>query len=70
VGSVDGGPQARAIDQGMEDEGWRFVAFVLAGATGPLNYALGLTRTWWPHVSLGPGAFAYTWLSHAGRAFV
>jgi hypothetical protein len=54
----------------MEDEGWRFVAFVLAGATGPLNYELGLTRTWWPHVSLGPGAFAYTWLSHAGRAFV
>jgi len=62
--------------RGVEDDGWRFVAFVRLVPLFPfnlLNYALGLTR-----ISLGtyvvasalcmvPGAAAYSYLGHAGR---
>jgi uncharacterized membrane protein YdjX (TVP38/TMEM64 family)/rhodanese-related sulfurtransferase len=62
--------------QGVEAEGWRFVAFTRLVPLVPfnlLNYALGLTR-----IPLGayvlatvacmaPGALAYTWLGYAGR---
>lgn len=61
---------------GVEDEGWRFVAFVRLVPLFPFNltnYALGLTRIrFLPYVvtslvCMAPGAVAYTWLGHAGR---
>jgi uncharacterized membrane protein YdjX (TVP38/TMEM64 family)/rhodanese-related sulfurtransferase len=70
------GPRLQRLDEGVASEGWRFVAFVRLVPLFPfnlLNYALGLTRisfityllaTW---VFMLPGAFAYTWLGHAGR---
>jgi len=70
------GPRIKRLDDGVTAEGWRFVAFTRLVPAFPfnlLNYALGLTRipfvayvlaTW---VFMLPGAFAYTWLGHAGR---
>lgn len=70
------GPRLQRLNEGVASEGWRFVAFVRLVPLFPfnlLNYALGLTRisfltyllaTW---VFMLPGAFAYTWLGHAGR---
>ena len=70
------GPRMQRLNEGVATEGWRFVAFVRLVPLFPfnlLNYALGLTRisfltyllaTW---VFMLPGAFAYTWLGHAGR---
>lgn len=62
--------------KGVEDEGWRFVAFARLVPLIPfnlLNYALGLTRI--PVVAyilaslicMAPGTLAYTWLGYAGR---
>ncbi|MGB8145427.1 MAG: VTT domain-containing protein, partial [Chromatiaceae bacterium] len=74
--------QARAggigkrLVQGVEAEGWRFVAFTRLVPLFPfnlLNYALGLTRIPFLHyliatyVCMVPGALAYTWLGYAGR---
>ena len=65
----------RLID-GVDAEGWRFVAFVRLVPLFPFNlsnYALGLTRIpLWDYViatifCMAPGAVAYTWLGHAGR---
>jgi len=65
----------RLID-GVEAEGWRFVAFVRLVPLFPFNltnYAFGLTRIrFLPYVvtsfiCMAPGAVAYTWLGHAGR---
>lgn len=62
---------------GVEAEGWRFVALVRLVPLFPFNltnYALGLTRIGLlPYViasfiCMAPGALAYTWLGHAGRA--
>jgi uncharacterized membrane protein YdjX (TVP38/TMEM64 family)/rhodanese-related sulfurtransferase len=70
-----GGRLKRLID-GVEAEGWRFVAFVRLVPLFPFNltnYALGLTRIgFWSYVAtsficMAPGAVAYTWLGHAGR---
>jgi uncharacterized membrane protein YdjX (TVP38/TMEM64 family)/rhodanese-related sulfurtransferase len=70
-----GGRLAR-LKQGVEAEGWRFVAFVRLVPLFPfnaLNYALGLTRIRLLHYVLAsylfmlPGAFAYTYLGYAGR---
>ena len=70
------GPRLQALSDGVATEGWRFIAFVRLVPLFPfnlLNYALGLTRvsfltyllaSW---VFMLPGAFAYTWLGHAGR---
>jgi uncharacterized membrane protein YdjX (TVP38/TMEM64 family)/rhodanese-related sulfurtransferase len=70
------GPRLQRLTDGVASEGWRFVAFVRLVPLFPfnlLNYALGLTRipfvayvlaSW---VFMLPGAFAYTWLGHAGR---
>ncbi len=77
--------QARAkgllarLVQGVEAEGWRFVAFTRLVPLFPfnlLNYALGLTRI--PFLSyllatlvfMLPGAMAYTYLGFAGREAV
>lgn len=70
------GPRLGAILDGVETEGWRFVAFVRLVPLFPfgiLNYALGLTRigllpylvTSW--ICMFPGAVAYTWLGYVGR---
>ena len=75
VESKVGGKLAR-LKRGVEEEGWRFVAFVRLVPLFPfnvLNYALGLTRINLLHYVLAsylfmlPGAFAYTYLGYAGR---
>ncbi len=75
VAARTGGRLKRLIE-GVEAEGWRFVAFVRLVPLFPFNltnYALGLTRiNFWSYVTtsliaMAPGAIAYTWLGHAGR---
>lgn len=70
-----GGRMKQLLD-GVEAEGWRFVAFVRLVPLFPfnlLNYALGLTRIRLAHYVLAsylfmlPGAIAYTYLGYAGR---
>jgi uncharacterized membrane protein YdjX (TVP38/TMEM64 family)/rhodanese-related sulfurtransferase len=70
-----GGLLKRLMD-GIDAEGWRFVAFVRLVPLFPFNlsnYALGLTRIPLQQyvittlVCMIPGAVAYTWLGHAGR---
>jgi uncharacterized membrane protein YdjX (TVP38/TMEM64 family)/rhodanese-related sulfurtransferase len=70
-----GGLLKRLID-GVDAEGWRFVAFVRLVPLFPFNlsnYALGLTHIPLHHyviatlICMVPGAVAYTWLGHAGR---
>ncbi len=70
------GGQLRRLKEGVESEGWRFVAFVRLVPLFPfnlLNYALGLTRIRLSHyvvassVCMLPGAMAYTYLGYAGR---
>lgn len=65
-----------SLMDGVEKEGWRFVAFVRLVPLLPfnlLNYALGLTRIRLAHYVLAsyvfmlPGALAYTYLGYAGR---
>ena len=74
-----GGARLERLIQGVEAEGWRFVAFTRLVPLIPfnlLNYALGLTRI--PVVAyilaslicMAPGALAYTWLGYAGREAV
>jgi len=67
------------LKQGVESEGWRFVAFVRLVPLFPfnlLNYALGLTRIRLSHyiiasyICMLPGAIAYTYLGYAGREAV
>jgi uncharacterized membrane protein YdjX (TVP38/TMEM64 family) len=67
---------AKQLIDGVEAEGWRFVAFVRLVPLFPfnlLNYALGLTRIGLAayicasFVFMAPGAFAYTWLGYVGR---
>ncbi len=66
----------RKIKQGVEAEGWRFVAFVRLVPVFPfnvLNYVLGLTRIPFQHYLLAsficmfPGALALTYLGYTGR---
>lgn len=66
----------KRLMQGVEAEGWRFVAFTRLVPVFPfnlLNYALGLTRIpFLPYLlatasGMLPGAIAYTWLGYAGR---
>uniref|UniRef100_UPI0005687011 TVP38/TMEM64 family protein n=1 Tax=Nitratireductor aquibiodomus TaxID=204799 RepID=UPI0005687011 len=75
VAARTGGRLKRLID-GVEAEGWRFVAFVRLVPLFPFNltnYALGLTRISFAtyvvtsFICMAPGAIAYTWLGHAGR---
>jgi uncharacterized membrane protein YdjX (TVP38/TMEM64 family)/rhodanese-related sulfurtransferase len=73
------GARLERLINGVEAEGWRFVAFTRLMPLIPfnlLNYALGLTRI--PVVAymlaslicMAPGALAYTWLGYAGREAV
>lgn len=73
------GGRLKQLINGVEDEGWRFVAFVRLVPLFPfnlLNYALGLTRIPLLHyvvasyICMLPGAIAYTYLGYAGREAV
>lgn len=73
------GGRLKQLINGVESEGWRFVAFVRLVPLFPfnlLNYALGLTRIKLSHyiiasyICMLPGAFAYTYLGYAGREAV
>jgi len=70
------GGRLRQLIEGVEAEGWQFVAFVRLVPLFPfnlLNYALGLTRIRLSHfilatyVCMVPGSLAYTYLGFAGR---
>ncbi len=70
------GGVAKRVVQGVEAEGWRFVAMTRLVPFVPfnlLNYALGLTRIRLDHyvvaslICMAPGTIAYTWLGHAGK---
>ena len=73
------GGRLKQLKEGVEGEGWRFVAFVRLVPLFPfnlLNYALGLTRIKLSHYVMAsylcmlPGAIAYTYLGYAGREAV
>jgi len=66
----------KQLKQGVEGEGWRFVAFVRLVPLFPfnlLNYALGLTKVRFieyllaTYIFMLPGAIAYTYIGYAGR---
>lgn len=70
------GPHVQRLVDGVDAEGWRFVAFVRLVPLFPFNlsnYALGVTRISLRDyvvasaVCMLPGTLAYTWLGHAGR---
>jgi uncharacterized membrane protein YdjX (TVP38/TMEM64 family)/rhodanese-related sulfurtransferase len=70
------GPSLQRMIDGVDAEGWRFVAFVRLVPLFPFNisnYALGLTRISLKDYVLAsalcmlPGTLAYAWLGHAGR---
>ena len=70
------GSAVKRLVQGVEAEGWRFVAVTRLVPFVPfniLNYALGLTRIRLDHYILAsvicmvPGTIAYTWLGYAGK---
>lgn len=73
------GGRLKQLKEGVEGEGWRFVAFVRLVPLFPfnlLNYALGLTRIKLSHyiitsyICMLPGTIAYTYLGYAGREAV
>lgn len=75
VSKKAGGRLKKLVD-GVDAEGWKFVAFVRLVPFFPFNlsnYALGLTRIgFFPYVitsliCMAPGAIAFTWLGYAGR---
>jgi len=70
------GGRLKSLKQGVEGEGWKFVAFVRLVPLFPfnlLNYALGLTKIKLSHYSIAtyicmlPGAIAYTYIGYVGR---
>jgi len=70
------GGRMKQLINGVENEGWRFVAFTRLVPLFPfnlLNYALGLTRISFSQYSIAtyicmlPGAIAYTYLGYIGR---
>jgi len=70
------GTRLTKIVEGVEEEGWRFVAFVRLVPIFPynlLNYALGLTRIPVLHYALAtmlfilPGGIAYTYVGYTGH---
>jgi len=73
---VHGRDRLARLVEGVEAEGWRFVAFVRLVPLFPyniLNYALGLTRIKISHFTLAslicmiPGDMAYVYIGYAGR---
>ncbi len=70
------GERLGRLVRGVEEEGWRFVAFVRLVPLFPfnlMNYAFGLTRIRLREyvlaslVCMAPGALAYSYLGYAGR---
>jgi uncharacterized membrane protein YdjX (TVP38/TMEM64 family) len=70
------GERLGRLMRGVEEEGWRFVAFVRLVPLFPfnlINYAFGLTRIRLREyllaslVCMVPGALAYSYLGYAGR---
>lgn len=70
------GERLGRLVHGVDEEGWRFVAFVRLVPLFPfnlMNYAFGLTRirlrdyVLVSFVCMAPGAAAYTYLGYAGR---
>jgi len=70
------GERLGRLMRGVEEEGWRFVAFVRLVPLFPfnlMNYAFGLTRIRFREyvlasfVCMAPGALAYTYVGYAGR---
>jgi uncharacterized membrane protein YdjX (TVP38/TMEM64 family) len=70
------GGRLKQLINGVEGEGWRFVAFTRLVPLFPfnlLNYALGLTRIRLSHyiittfIFMAPAGAAYTYLGYAGR---
>ena len=70
------GGRLKQLIEGVETEGWRFVALVRLVPLFPfnlLNYALGLTRIKLSqfivtsYICMLPGAVAFTYLGYAGR---
>ena len=70
------GGKLKQLLNGVENEGWRFVAFVRLVPLFPfnlLNYGLGLTKIKFSHYSIAsyifmlPGAIAYTYLGYIGK---
>lgn len=70
------GERLARLIRGVEEEGWRFVAFVRFVPLFPfnlVNYAFGLTRirlreyVLASFVCMAPGAIAYTYVGYAGR---
>ncbi len=67
------------LKEGVEEQGWRFVAFTRLVPLFPfnaLNYGFGLTRIKFSHyvmtsfVCMVPGAAAYSFIGYAGREAV
>ncbi len=70
------GGKLKQLMHGVENEGWRFVAFTRLVPLFPfnlLNYGLGLTKIKFSHYSIAtyifmlPGAIAYTYLGYIGK---
>ena len=70
------GERLARLIRGVEEQGWRFVAFVRLVPLFPfnlVNYAFGLTRIRLSEyvlaslLCMAPGAVAYTYLGYAGR---
>jgi uncharacterized membrane protein YdjX (TVP38/TMEM64 family) len=70
------GERLGQLMRGVEEEGWRFVAFVRLVPLFPfnlMNYAFGLTRialaeyAMTSFVCMAPGALTYTYLGYAGQ---
>jgi len=70
------GGKLKQLITGVENEGWRFVAFTRLVPLFPfnlLNYGLGLTKIKFSHYSMAsfifmlPGAAAYTYLGYIGK---
>ena len=70
------GGKLKQLMNGVESEGWRFVAFTRLVPLFPfnlLNYGLGLTKIKFAHYSMAtyifmlPGAIAYSYLGYIGK---
>jgi uncharacterized membrane protein YdjX (TVP38/TMEM64 family) len=70
------GGRLKKLYDGVEAEGWEFVAFTRLVPVFPfnaLNYALGLTPIKFTHYAVAtfifmlPGSFAYTYVGYAGK---
>ena len=70
------GGKLKQLINGVESEGWRFVAFTRLVPLFPfnlLNYGLGLTKIKFSHYGIAtyifmlPGAIAYTYLGYIGK---